>query len=326
MANWRQWREQADLGEVRRVTWVCGTERVLVEEVVDHVRSTLAPADVDYVSLVAGSDPDKEVWAQANQYPMTPKAPRLVLVRDADRIKKWKPLEDWINSSRLTPTQHLLFVSNESDFPYLPNPQGKPTTLKPHAELIKAKTLGRLIRCAPPNEEDLVYLVQRLMPGTDSHTAAYLITRTQGSVSLIHNVAGKASVFKGSVSPQVIDALCSESPSEDFTHELLALHKPQAFLALEALAYQDYPKTIGSLDRSLDYMGKLNQALRRKQTLKDISMSKEVPVFIARLLLPYAKHYDPQRITSCRQVLAMADSNIQAGAREATMEAVVSLW
>lgn len=110
MATFTQWARQA--AEVKRVTWVCGSERILVEEVVDSVRANLHASDMDYVSLVAGSSPDREIWAALNQYPFDPKANRLVLVRDVERVKRWAPFLDWMANSRLLPTNYALFVSS----------------------------------------------------------------------------------------------------------------------------------------------------------------------------------------------------------------------
>lgn len=289
----------------------------------DHYRDTLKVDDIGYVSLTAGVVPDRDIWAAANQYPLDPHANRLVLVRDAERVKRWKPLEDWLASSRLMPTVHLLFVSSDHEFPYVVK-DGKSTgELKPHADLIK--TRGRVIRCSTPAEEDQIAWLRRYSPMPDT-VARYLLTRVAGDLGRARSVCLKARLFSGEPSEEVISVLCSESPGDNFVEELLAQRKPRALLALEGLPERDYSKTIGFLDSRLEVMGKLNDALRQRKTLKDVVVAGTVPQFLARALMPYAKYYDRDKRSHCRRVLAAADEGLRAGARVGVMESIVSLW
>lgn len=86
MGTYRQWRVHADRGEVKRVTWVCGPERLLVEEVVDTTRRQIAASDMDYVTIscvpsAENKEPVKDMWDAASQYPLVPGANRLILCR-----------------------------------------------------------------------------------------------------------------------------------------------------------------------------------------------------------------------------------------------------
>jgi DNA polymerase III delta subunit len=324
VASYTHWVEHYSSAPPKKVTWVCGEERVLVEEVVDHTRAALGVSDMDYVSIVAGSAPDKEIWAAANQYPFTPDQNRLVLVRDAERVKRWDPLEAWLANTRQLPTVHLLFVSSEHDFPYQTGKDGKSTgDLKRHVGWIKGK--GHLVRCSYPNEEDVVAWVKRQVD-SPVRVAEHLLRRVGGDLGLARNVCLKAQLFSGELSTPVVDVLCSESPSSDFVDALVRLQKPKAFRALEVLPQDAWSMTIGQLDYRLEILGKLHSALRKGQTIKDVSISGSVPVFLARELMPVAKIYDRDRRLSCRRVLAVADDALRGGARDGCMESLVALW
>lgn len=325
MATYRQWRDHADKGDVKRVTWVCGEERTLVEEVVDTTRQLLSVSEMDYVALVAGLAPDKEVWAAMNQYPMEPTANRLVLVRDAEKLKRWRPFEDWMSNSRQMPTVYLLFVSGQHEFPYIVK-DGKSTgEFPPHIDVIKNR--GRLVRCSTPNEDDLLAWVQRQAP-MDGAVAQHLLERAAGNLGIVSNVCRKAALFPGRPSTTVIDVLCAEAPSDDFVDSLLTLNKQRAIRSLEAVPTSDYGKVIGRLDSRLELLAKLHSAVRQRKTLKDIAVSgkSDVPVFLARTLYPVAKHYDPIRRRSCRTVLTATDAAVRSGSTRGVMESLVALW
>lgn len=317
MASYTQWRALADKGEVKRVTWVCGSERVLVEELVDHVRSTLAVSDLDYACLVAGSTKDRDIWAAANQYPTDPTAPRLVVIREAQLIKRWAGLFSWLDESRLLPTVHLLFVSSEADLD---------TELEHQARI---RDRGRVIRCAPLEQEAAIAWVCRQAPVLDKLAAAYLLTRTGGDLGRARSVCQKLALFPQleSVTDATIDTLCSVSPASEFVDALLLLNRPAAFEALEAMTPDTYARGIGLLDSRLDLLERLHFAVKRKMGMREIAGMRGVPVFLARKYIGVAKHYDPASIRHRRQLLSVVDSAVfGATPQPASMEALISLW
>jgi DNA polymerase III delta subunit len=325
MASFSHWRrEYADKGVVKKVTWVCGDQRVLVEEVVSHTRESLAVTESDYELKVAGQDPDKEIWAAANQYPFDPTQNRLVVVRDAEKIKRWAPLETWLENTRTLPTVHLLFVSNESDFPYQLDSSGKRTPdLKQHLGWIKGR--GHLVRCAYPNADDVVSWIQRRV-SCDQFVAKHLLQRVGGDLGKANNVCRKAQLFSGGLRAEVVDVLCSESPSSDFVDSLVALDKPRAFRAIEALPRDEWSMAIGQLDSRLETLARLNKHLSMNKTLKDLAIAGDVPYFLAEALMPVAKNYDRPRRQRCRRVLAAVDDAYRSGAQDGVLETLVSMW
>lgn len=320
MGTYAQWRTAADKGEVRRVTWVCGEQVVLVEEVVDTIRDLLKASDLDFVSLVAGEDPDREIWAAAHQFPMVPGANRLIQVRNAERVKRWEPLEEWIAASRTLPNSFLLFISRDPDIP-VTSVEGKKVP-KPWIEAMRAPK-GHVVRCAMPNEHDATAWAKRRGP-LDEEMARYLLTRAGGNLALAASVCAKLNLCDARVpGPKVIDELCREVPTDQFVESVLLLKKRDALLAAAGMDARDYRRAILTLDHRLDLLATLNRALRTGQTVRDLV---GVPPFLVRQFWPVAKHYDERRCLYNRQLLAVVDSAHKIGARDGVLEAIVALW
>jgi DNA polymerase III delta subunit len=310
--NYALWNKKR---QVKQLTWLCGSETTLVEEVIDHVRHTLAPSRLDFVVHQAGITRDREIWASASQYPLGAEASRLVLVRDAERIENWDPLETWILEKKSAPTVHLLLVFNEQDF----NTEREAYAL--------CRDNGSIIKCNTPNERDLLEWIMRRGP-LDSVAGSYLLTRTGNDLGRAANVARKVQLFEGQAGADLIDALCAENIALDFVDLLVSLEKTKALVALEALSPAEYSRTIGLLDSRLDTLVKLHRLLRGHMTVMDIArdVNRTVPLFLARLLMPYARHYDAKRVLRCQQVMNIVDDSVRRGARIGAMESLVLLW
>lgn len=313
MATHAQWRRSADKGEVRKTTWVCGDQRVLVEEVVDFIRRQLGVSDMDYVCLTAGTVADRDIWAAAGQYPMDPTANRLILIRDAEKIRNWEPLTEWLAGARRLPTVHLLFVSNLPDF-------GADKKMPSHVEAIKAR--GHIVRCAMPNETDALAWVKR-RANLDDETARHLLTRTGGNLALAGAVCAKLSLFDGQAGPRTINQLCAEVPADSFVESLLLLNKRAALHAAESLRPNDFGKIIGLLDSRLDLLAVLHRAVRAGYSTREV---QGFPLFLVKQFMSVAKHYDPKRCLYSRRVLAVIDDVHRSGARDGLMTALTALW
>jgi DNA polymerase III delta subunit len=319
VASYTQWRAAIDAGELRRVTWVCGDQHVLVEEIVDTIKSTVKPGDLDYVSICGGTDFDARVWAAANQYSLSPGNNRLILVRDAEKLNDRGQLGTWLSRTRQLPGVYLVFVSNEVDLPYT-SVMGR-KILKPHAALIKAPR-GYLVRATMPAEADAVAWVRR-RANLDEDSARYLLTRSGGNLATAAAVTAKLSLFDGRASTSTIDLLCLERPMDDFTDILLALDKRRALLRIPDLDEPERFKLTGLLDSRLDLLEQLHRHQIAGHGFREIS---SISPFLVRQYMPIARHYDPARCVHRRRVLAVVDDALRSGARVGVIEALVALW
>lgn len=328
MAYYQQWRAKVDAGEPpKRITWVCGPERLLVEEVVDHVRAALAVSVLDYVAFDLGVDSEREVWAAANQYPAGKDAHgrdlrRLVVVRGAERVARWEPLTGWMDEHRRLPVNYLVLVSAEHDFyrrraddtRYLPE----------HLEAMKGR--ASLVRCTPLPAEDLWAWCQRRTPGITKVDAVWLATRCAGSMVAVRNVLDQAALFTAAPARDTLEAFVSQFAGEAFVDAVVALHRPAALTAAQRVAADELGGLITVLERQLDALAVLHRAVHAGQTVGQVAGEGEVTQYLARKLLPHAKHYDPTRVARCRQLLALADDAFRRGVREAVGEVVIAAW
>lgn len=319
IATYAQWRAAIDAGDLRRVTWVAGDQPILIEEVVDALKDKLSPSTMDYISLSLSPTLDRDVWAEANQYPLTPGSNRLILVRDADTITRWQPLQTWLARTRTLPGVYLLFVSSQPDLPY--TTVGGKKTLKPHVALLKAPR-GFVVRCTGLNEADAVAWVQRRSP-LDAASAQYLLTRTGGNLAAAAAVCAKVTLFGQSVRSVALNTLITEQAADDFTDYLIALDKRRALLALPDLDDADRLKAVALLDSRLDLLERLNRIHTAGRSWRDVT---GINPFLLRLYMPYARHYDSSACSNRRRALAVIDDALRSGARDAVMESLVALW
>lgn len=302
------------------MTWVCGDQRVLVEEVVDTTRRLLAPSPLDYVPLDASDTDEHHIWSFALQYPLNPGAHRMILIRDAEKLTRWDRLTSWMDSTRQLPGVYLVFVSNETDLPY-ETAGGKKAGLKAHVAAIKAPR-GSLVRCTMPNEADAIAWV-RGRARMDEATASLLLTRTGGSLAQVAAVCAKVSLFDGPAGRATIEALCAERPSASFVDNILALDRKAALLRIPDLPDAEAGKVIGLLDSRLDLLASLHRLQVAGYGLRDMT---GINPYLARQYLPIARMYDQSRCVHRRRVLAVVDDALRKGARTGVWEALVALW
>lgn len=312
MANFTQWRNFVRRGVVKRHAWVCGTEFVLVEEVVAWFRQRHDPLHTEVVT--GGADSEAEIWAALNQYPM-PGCQRLVVVRDAQEIKDWDPLFAWAEDSKSMPDSSVVFVSRDADFPIRDGPGRK---LEPYADVIKVK--GWVVRCTNPNDRDLLAWLREYCEFTDT-VGEYLLARVQRDLSRARNVCLSARALRLELTEELVTALTPQ-PTDDFVMSLLKLDKPAAFRSAAEIPATTVPRVLGLVDRHLELVQELNGYLRRRMTMGEIAKAG-IPSFRAAPLADCAKHYDATRVTKCRQVLLAVDSTTDL---TGVLEAVVALW
>lgn len=326
MSNYPQW--WAGYGcpakaRVSRVTWVCGPETLLVEEVADRIRGVLSPSLADYRSFTAGSDPDSAIWDAASEYPGVPGAVKLVSVRDAARMTSLAAnLPRWFSSSRQLPGVHLMFLSGEDDYPFLPATR----TLRDYGRVIGDK--GHFVRCGSLSPEDGVEWIKRRAAPVPvaGDVASYILERCGGDLSAAASVAGKARVLGGKFTTEAVDALCQENSGTEFADRILWCDIPGAFRAIPALSPRDSMSVIGLLDSRLDLIEIIAAEAKSRKTAKDIATSRNLSYFLVKRYLPAARHYSRDSFSTRRQALALADSALRSGAREGVLEMLAAHW
>lgn len=300
------WRASADKAEARRCIYVCGPERILVQEVIDTTLSIVNPSHLDYVTMSAERRSPAEVWLAASTYPLNPGAPRLVLVRDAEKLRHWGGLQGWLDNARRLPGTYLMFASNEPD---VPNAE--------HITLLRKRSLGQVVRCTRPNETDLTAWVRR-RSGLDVELSTRLLNHVDWELSAAADACAKLTLLGANLSASTVDAVCIP-PAGDFVEYLLAEDKKQAI----ATTYQLDTAALGLLAARVDVLARLWVAARAGIPLREI---RDVPQFLVARYHGTASRWHPKRCAHARRVLAVVEDVYRSGARDGVGEALVALW
>lgn len=315
MATFAQFRELLEQGEVKRAYYLYGPERMLVEEAVDLLRRKLSSKDFDAITLSASSTSDKEIWAQANQYPLTQDGRRMVLVRDAEAIKSWAPFFPWIDS-RLIPNVTVIFVSSERD---VDTSESTPHMFK----FVKAGA-ARIVKCSKQSSADQIkYLTRRF--GMSETDAKQLLERVGEDLAVAANVASQAKLL-GRLDGQTLKALARRTPAEDFIASLMALKKDLAIEATRRIGSERVRGILLTLDTSLSEARTIRKAMRFTDSALEVYRSTGVQVHRVKELERVAPNYDDARTRRCVRALALVDAAVNSGETAGVLETLVALW
>lgn len=321
MPTYAQWRTSLDKGKVAKVTWVCGDQRVLVEEVVEDTKKFLEITEFDYVSLSAQTDSTLAIWDSVYQYSLSPDANRLVVVRDAESVSDWSPLDRWFIDSKNIVGTYLLLVSNQHDYPV--DPQSKSGDLLPHTELIRAK--GKVVKCSMPSDEELFNWIKRNSRFSDM-SARYLIGRTDRDLVSIMNICRKSMMFSSDPGQHVISQLTKQISHRGFSDCLLFGDKKAALLELEHLPVEEYTREVSSLYSRLGALSTLWKSVPNFNSSKELVQATGLKAYLVYKYSAIAKNYDPTKVSKCRNVLTIVDDALQRRATDGAMELLVALW
>lgn len=326
MGSYVQWRKGADKGTVRRFTWVCGAELVLVQEVVARITTLVAPERGNLVRCSAGTFPEAELWTAAAEYPASPDQKRLIVVYEAHLLKGWENLISLLSYSRELRHLHMVFVSPEAALTRVTSysAEGDETTLAYHLAALRDAAQGQLVVCSTPAYEDLIAWVKRLLPVSDT-LASYLLTRCGGELSAVRDACTKIRAMEfAELTRGLIDELAVAAPGYDFADSLIWGDKKAAMAAIPG--EHELGSLIGLLDARLDMLAELHKAVASGLRGADLHQKMRVPPFVVARYRRCAGGYTEQSVQHRRAVLAVADDAYRQGARVGVAEAIAALW
>src|SRR5688572_29607667 len=108
-------RQGATESGLRRFYYLCGNTSVWVEEALDHIRVSSHALQADRFVLWASEAPLHDIVNELNTYPLSPDAPKLVVVRDAEQINDWTGVLEWL-SAKAQPKTTVVFISADQRF------------------------------------------------------------------------------------------------------------------------------------------------------------------------------------------------------------------
>lgn len=331
MASFVQWMTSIQKKpEPRQITWVCGVETVLVEEVVSYVKDYLSPEPWNITCLVAGEDSERAIWSELSQHPLGSSI-RLVIIRHAEKIKNWARFIDWVTNRKMNPRTYILLVSSDEKIPKTEvspeqRKQGERPKMLPHWDIVSKR--GSIIECRPFTSttvlSSVVWVKQKV--ALRDNVARHLLERTNWNLRLVRDICFKLSMFPEDITIGVVNALIYEQPRDTFSDALLSLDRKTALLALRDILPTETGKTLGLLDARLDFAGMLHDMQNEHKAHSEMMRAAGTQAWIVKDVLPVAKHYSPKRRLEIRKTLMVADEAYRRGQTTGVLEMVVALW
>lgn len=316
--------------EPRPVTWLCGPERVLVDDAMKMIRRRVNPPAWNYVPLTLGEDSERDVWAEVFAVPMGEAAVRLVVVRNAERLKQPERISEFVKRADSHPGVYVIFVSSAAGVPRL-EPTEDQKFRRAKGDVVPwlvLGTKGHVIECRPFTVDTAKVAVEWVTSktGMRPNVAGYLLNRADGDMRLVRDICLKLAVFGQDITISAINDLLSEQPRDTLVDALVAMNKKGALAALARMVPDDYSRTLGLLDSQLDLAGMVHDMTVAHHTLFEIQRAAGNKNFLVKDLMDVSRHYDVKRRAAIRRVLTDADEALRGGARTGVMEACIALW
>lgn len=309
MGSFGQWFNSRDKKHPARLTWVCGVESILVNEVVRWIDLKARPPEraSHYRQLIAGQQKREHVWADLAARGFAESS--VFIVREAEKLSGgdpgWKYLPTLMEQLR-TGTfgdRYVIFVAQQRDTwirddndKLILDEQDK-KQVYPHIARIQKHPMCDVVTCStisaikptnkygsPTRSSDAVLWLQSMAPIGEKE-AEYLIKKVGGDIYEMRNIMLKLAAFNNRPTIGVIDILAGGEtvPALSFTEHLVAGQKPEALAFVSEHPQWDSAALrteLRTLDRALDALGVLHTARRnhlsRAQALKSTSESSSM--------------------------------------------------
>lgn len=320
------WKALLKSPQVRAVTWVCGPERVLVEDVVTIIKNLVNVPETGFISLTVGDTPERDIWQEVFTYPPGFDARRLVVVRGAEKLNQPEMLLRIPTKAKAHPGCFAVFVSGDDSVPRF-TPEGEQNT-EVVPWLAKLGNRAHVVECKPFTENTAKVAVEWVIHrvGMRENVAGYLLNRADGNLRLVRDTCAKLSVLEQEPTIAAVNDLLSAQPRDSFADALIAMDKRGALQALEKIPPTDYSRTLGILDSSLELAGMIHDMQLEHRPTGEILRRAGNKSFLVRDLIPVSKHYSRKRRAVSRRVLVRADEALRGGETTGVLEAVVALW
>lgn len=306
----------------KQITWLCGSEPVLVDEVLDLLRGVIKTDAVNTVYLDAREQTPRHIWNELRQYPFGDDAKRLTIVRGAEEL----PLDDtfvqYVKDRGALPKNYVIFISSEEQL----RKQENNRSVVAELEFLKGR--GTLVECRPFTASTAKHAVTWVKQKADlrGRVAEYLLNRATGDLRLVRDTLNKIMVVQGDVSMRLVDEMFEERPNDTFLGALFAMDRKTALAALQEMPRSDYSRTIGLVDARLDLAGLVHDMMIDQKSSGEIARAAGSKGFLVPDMLPVAKYYDKKRRLRIRKYLATVDGYSEYGVPDGALEALVALW
>lgn len=323
-AHW--WANGRD-AEPRQVTWIYGAETVLVDNLVDHLLDQLKPTASNLVGVRMANQREDLLWPMLEQAPLDPRSPRVLVIRDAERIERWDRIATWLKGRRYMPNVRLIFISNEAKEPRIRNEEDSTWVAPAHIQMIR-KASGMVVGCNEFTEKTAHVAVAwvRSLYDMRANVAGHLLNRADGNLRLVRDAALKLRALERDASISLVNELLPQAPRHTFVDALIHLDRKTALQRIPQMHVANYRREIALLDSQLTFLNDLHHLQIRQASFADMARELTNRAFLIKEFIEDAKNYDSKNVARRRTLLAFADSILKQGAKVAVMEALVLNW
>lgn len=313
----------------KQVYYLYGPERVLVDYVLDELLERFKPSVSNLVGVRFGDYQESLVWPLLEQAPLDPLTPRVVVLRDADRIKDWARLESWLANKRWYPNTRLILVSQDHKIERVATEEGG-FAAPPHIQMLR-KAGAQLIGCDEFTEKSAqvaVHWVQSLYD-MKPNVAGHLLNRADGSLRVVRDTALKLRALEREAHVALINELVPQAPRDTFVDALVHRDKRTALARLKQTRNAEYRRELGRLDAQLTFLSQLHHLQARGASYGDMARELQGRAFLIKEFLDDAKAYDDKAVLRRRALVAMGDGLLKRiGPTQVTgvMETLVLNW
>lgn len=306
--------------------YVCGEERILVDEVVTLITEEYPVADWNLNKLVVGLHTDAEIWENLFSSSLDA-GPALTVVSGADKLTNMHLLPELIRVK--SPSHVVVLISNEDKIERVAQAQedGSNKFVLP-AQFESFEKKGRVIECIPFTQstaKTAIAWVETKMEARES-ALIHLLNASNNDLRLVRDVITKLQWVGEPATVRNVNVFLSAEPSDTFTDALLALDKGTAIQALSKMPSSEYLQLIGHLDAQIDLAGRVHDMLALHKTVADIMRAVGSQAFLVPAISKVARHYSKERRLGVRKLLAESDRRLRRGQTEGVMESLVTLW
>lgn len=303
-----------------RVAWVCGPEAVLRRDVADAYRAAYPRLPV--FSLQARHE---DTW---DLLLTVPPAPRLLFVQGAQELQARDRIRHLLEGE--FDGAFTVFLSAENDFPRVTADRGQDrpgSVLAPEFAALRDSRHGLLVRCSAPRDpEAQAALVASWWPGAGRNVGAAVLEGCGGDLAAARSAVRKATCAGLPPTAAAVTAVTLPGAHGEFADHLVACDIKQALGAAAQVDPEEAGMALGLLSFRLTLLAVIGDAVRRGEHVSEFARRQKIDMFLVQKLRQHAAAYTPEKVSRCRQLLAMAEANWRAGARDGILEAVAALW
>ena len=327
MRTFSQWWKSFSTNKVvKQITWVCGDEPVLVDEVVNLITSSVHTDDLNYSVIDASELSPRAVWNELLQLPFGTQGARTSVVLHADGLLDTPQFESYVRSRGKFPRNYVIFVADSAALPREEVARGRGELVKP---LLFLKTRGTLIECRAFTASSAKWAVEwvKSKGNIRGQVAVHLLNRATGDLRLVRDTLAKLELFPGEITIGVVNEILEDRPDDAFLDALFGLDKKTALAALKELPRDQHTRALGLVDARLELAGLVHDMLVERKSPGEIARAAGNKSFLVPDILPFAKYYDKKRRLRIRSVLAVLDEyTVDYSLPDGAMHALVASW